>query len=752
MKIIQKFWPVMLFVFVTASYFWQVIFKNLIPFPGDILVGAYLPWYEYKWGTITGVPFKANSSTPDIYSQFYLWKSLIAQSWKHFQFPLWNPYSYSGYPLLANYHSGALYPFNLFQVLFNESTGWSALIIFGVIGSLITMFLLLRQFQCSKPAACIGAFTYAFSGFAICWSQFINAPQALVWFPLLILVIDKYFAYNKPKYLFLLPFIFYLFFTSGHFQITSYGAIVITLFTLWKLLPRLTLKKFFLFCSVLFMTVGLSAIQILPTFEMATKGIRFDDHAITSRNYGLSPLRNVINLFAPDFFENPVTGNFWGFFNYHETIFYSGLITILLFISAIFLWKKLRPEIKFFWIIAFTAILLGFDTPLGKAIYLFKIPGLSTSDAGRIAALFTFGSSIVVAGIIDTWKTISLKTVIKITTLWTVILSAIWIIALNSNLGTAARHLIAQNNMIFPSLLFIATISTLVIFRKKHNLLCLFLGLIIIADLFRFGWKYTAFVPQTYLYPKTPITDYLTTENSKDIFRIDREKAEIMPNSTWMAYRLMSPSGYDPMALKDYVLNFEKGLNNRPDSNPSRYSEIDNYSATQLASFNVKYLLVVKRDKIGRTCGDVINSKIDLTQWTTVFQTKCSAILQNNLYQSRVRFIDSTTAQAKILSYSPNTVKISYQNGLNNTLLLADTWYPGWVATVNQKPVPITQCEGIFRCITLPDNSGMVTFDYQPASFWLGFKISLISLIITILALFITSRHHFHFGMPSKSD
>ena len=32
----------MLFVFVTASYFWQVIFKNLIPFPGDILVGAYL--------------------------------------------------------------------------------------------------------------------------------------------------------------------------------------------------------------------------------------------------------------------------------------------------------------------------------------------------------------------------------------------------------------------------------------------------------------------------------------------------------------------------------------------------------------------------------------------------------------------------------------------------------------------------------------------------------------------------------------
>jgi len=43
--------------------------------------------------------------------------------------------------------------------------------------------------------------------------------------------------------------------------------------------------------------------------------------------------------------------------------------------------------------------MFGFDTPLGRAIYTLKVPGVSTSAAGRIAVIFSL-SLAVLAGIV----------------------------------------------------------------------------------------------------------------------------------------------------------------------------------------------------------------------------------------------------------------------------------------------------------------------------------------------------------------
>lgn len=745
MNRLTRWWPYALIIFIVMVYFWKVWLKNLVPFPGDILLGAYLPWLESKWGTSTGIPFKNNPSTPDVYSQFFLWKSLIAESFKSGHWPLWNPYSYSGYPLLANYHSGALYPFNFLMVLLGDANGWSLIVLGGVLGSFVTMYLLLKQFGRSNWAAILGGLAYSFSGFAISWSQFINAPQALIWLPLLVLLIDRYFEKRKITDLLWLPCIFFFFFTAGHFQITVYGSLLLFAFVLWRQSKAFSIRKLFVFLPILALTVGFVSVQLLPTFEMAQNGMRTGDRALESRNYGLSPTRNLVNLVAPDFFGNPVTMNFWGFFNYHETIFYAGILTTLAIIWTVLVWKYLESKTKFFWIVAILAILFGFDTPLGRAIYSQKVPGLSTSDAGRVASMFAFGGSIVLAGIADCLDKISKKKVVLMMFTGSLVGFLVFFIAIKSQalwgsvatggLTTQTRQTVSIRNVVLPIGLIGLSLFSLFLFKKNKQWVLFFWFVILVLDLFRFGWKYTPFVPKLYLYPDTAPTAFLEEKSSNEVFRIDREKAEILPNATWMAFRLMSPSGYDPMALKEYVSDYDRILNHRPEASPSRYSEIDTYDAEAMGYFNVKYLMVVKRDRDGKIGGELINGAIDQRVWNKVFETRDTAILENTKYQERTRIVDSNGRKAEgkawITQYTNDRIVVGFSNINGSYLLLADTYYPGWKATINGKQTKIGDYIKPFRVVDIRGvDKGEIIFEYKPKSFSVGLFISCFSLVV----------------------
>src|SRR3989344_5960513 len=155
MKLLGKFSPVLIFLCIVIVYYWKIFFKGHIAMPADLLVGAYFPWLSEKWGMPAGVPVK-NPLISDVFSQFFIWKSLIAESFKNLEFPLWNPYSYFGHPLLANFHSGALNPFNFLFVIFGDITGWNFYVIFQRLLSAVSMFLFLKHHLKNKEAAIAG--------------------------------------------------------------------------------------------------------------------------------------------------------------------------------------------------------------------------------------------------------------------------------------------------------------------------------------------------------------------------------------------------------------------------------------------------------------------------------------------------------------------------------------------------------------------------------------------------------------------
>jgi uncharacterized membrane protein YfhO len=743
MKKILKFWPFLVFVGATITYFWQVFLKGYVPFPGDLLVGAYLPWLDSKWGFPTGVPVK-NPLISDIMSQFYIWRSLVSEGWRHLQIPLWDPYSYSGYPLLATFHTGVFYPLTFIHMLLGDIRGWSFLVIIPSLASAITMYFFLRQIKIKKIGAVIGGIIYAYAGFAISWAQFITAAQAMIWMPLVFIVLEKYFQSKKKSTIYWLPFVFFLLITSGHFQIMVYISVLTVVYFMWKWLEEKNIKMITGAIFPAILTVGLVAFQLLPTLELSKYGLRSEENYISAYNYGLLPMKYLTTLIAPDYYGNPATGNFFGVFNYHEAIFYCGVLSIFCFILSLFLFKK-DKYVRFFSITAVFAWMFGFDTPLGRAIYTLNVPGVSTSAAGRIAVIFSLSLAVLAGIVISNLDKINYKKIlftIGVMGLFYAIAyylarftNGIYTTDTNASLTLAQKRVVTLHNLWLPGA-FVVGYSMVLLLSKKWKIFTGALLVMICLEMFRFGWKYIPVVPTKIVFPETPITTFLEDKSKTEVFRIDRESAEIMPPNTWAQYRFMSPSGYDPMAIDDYASTYQIKLDGNNSGSVSRYSELTQYDAKALGDFNVKYLLAVKRNDIGVIGGNNLNYTIDQKQWKKVFETNGTAVLENTKYQARARYLDSTSSgEVKITSYTPNTVNISYRNGAGKTLLLADTYYPGWKAMINGKETKIDKCDGDFRCVKLTEQNGTVVFDYQPQSFWVGIKISLVCLVATLAAL-----------------
>lgn len=401
---LRKWWVFGLFAVLLSVFFYKVWLKDLVPFPGDLLVGAYYPWLEYKWGYEVGVPIK-NQLISDVFSQVYIWKDLAFESFKNGQWPLWNPYVYSGYPLLASFSGGVLYPLNMLLLLGVD--GWSMMVIMQVLGSLAGMYWFLRLRKLERISAVIGAVAYAFSAAMIIRLEWNTAGQVMWWLAVNMALIEYYFEKSKRAAVLIPPVIFMLI-TAGHFQTMFYGLVLILGYTIFKWIGKERKSGVALIVA---MGLGLliSSLQILPTMEMMGKSVRLAESAIVRDNYGLLPWGNLITMWAPDFFGNPTTINYWGVINYNETVFYPGLIGFVALLWALFNWRKIRKENRFFLIVACVAVFMAFDNPLGRLVYDLKVPFLSTGYAARVLVILVFACSVLIGSWLEKLRDMNRK-------------------------------------------------------------------------------------------------------------------------------------------------------------------------------------------------------------------------------------------------------------------------------------------------------------------------------------------------------
>ena len=85
---------------------------------------------------------------------------------------------------------------------------------------------------------------------------------------------------------------------------------------------------------------------------------------------------------------------------------------------------------------------------------------------------------------------------------------------------------------------------------------------------------------------------------------------------------------------------------------------------------------------------------------------------------------------AEVISYRANDVLVRVRAPVEGFLVLADTHYPGWRATVDGAETPILRANYSMRAVRMPPGSHDVRFRYEPRLLWAGAAVSLVTTLV----------------------
>jgi hypothetical protein len=92
-------------------------------------------------------------------------------------------------------------------------------------------------------------------------------------------------------------------------------------------------------------------------------------------------------------------------------------------------------------------------------------------------------------------------------------------------------------------------------------------------------------------------------------------------------------------------------------------------------------------------------------------------------------------ATARLTSYRARRVQIQATAAKPSLLVLTDSFYPGWKATVDGRSVPVRRVDYLLRGVSIGPGRHTVVFRYQPTSWTIGWVVSLITLLALIAAV-----------------
>ncbi|OGH14282.1 MAG: hypothetical protein A2687_01500 [Candidatus Levybacteria bacterium RIFCSPHIGHO2_01_FULL_38_26] len=668
-----RFLPIVLFTAIVLFFFSSFIFQGRLPIPSDTIVGLYHPFRDvYSEGYPNGIPFK-NSLITDPVRQQYPWRELVVSLEKKFDLPFWNPYSFSGTPLLGNMQSAALYPLNILFIFFPFNTAWIILIILGPLLGGLFLYYYLNNLKINKWASLLGALGFSFSGFFIAWMEWGTIPHVALWLPLALLSIDKIFLYftekskiwfdkltilsnveeqfknkNLLKWGFVFVFSLVSSFFAGHLQIFFYlFALVLVYFIARWVQLGMSKKMLLLFLILNSLFLIFTSVQWLPTLQFILHSAREVDQVGWQSEGWFVPWHHLIQFIAPDFFGNPTTLNYWGAWNYGELVGYVGILPFLMAVFALFF--RHDKKTLFFGTIFFLSLIFSLPTILAKLPYQLNIPFLLTSQPTRLLFIADFSLAVLAAFGFDYFIRVRKKEILYPLIFVTFILGGLWgfVIFGNDLIKVSSENLaVAKNNLILPSAVLFATsflIFVTFIYKSKMIrlpahfarrarwikiiLLASFL-IITIFDLLRFAFKFTPFTQEEYLFPSTKTISFLQEQEGQ--FRIMSTDKRIFPPNFSVFYRLQSVDGYDPLYLRRYgelVAASERGS---PDISPpfgfNRIITPQNFESKIIDLLGVKYVLSLT---------DLESSKL-----AKVFQEGETRVYENKNAMPRAFFVE----------------------------------------------------------------------------------------------------------------
>jgi len=694
-------------------------------------------FYDLRLTLNRGLVITDDIFASDLMNDRYPVRVELARGLKQGRLPLWTPLIYGGFPLQANPESGITYPLNIFFFgLFSPSWALNLSIILKFFLAGLFMFLYLRQIGIDPRAAFIGAIAFSWSGFFISHLKHLNMHDAAIWVPLLLFLLEKYRRRRSPLWLFLTAGVLGLQILAGHPQISYYTVFLVIGYYLWIEWPYLKTIRHaprslaYLFI-LLALALGLGMVQLLPGYELTNWSER-----VGGIGYGFAVqhkywLRNLLTFIYPFVNGDPGRATYHGSGVFWEDYGYLGLLP--LFFAGYALVKAFRKNrhVKFFTVLAAASLVLMLgDQALLFKILFYVVPGMKFFRFSQRFILFVDLSLAALASI-------GLDRAFKNRPAWAFLL----VIGLT-----------------IPDLYIMQKRQNPVVSRDRWEALPA-TAQVILRDPTRFR-VYTLGGSESHM------SAYVMAQGWEgDLTPYVRQRSSLQPSAN-MLDKIASNTGYINLVPRHLIrlwgnekvsglITKTAGIaaNNLVFIPREPFLKIMN-------AYNVKYLVSIWRidhpelEPLGLFNGFQLyrNRSVQpraffVPQAVAASDEKAESLFVAGAVDLRRQVLladtiftgtatDTTgTAAISIIELSGERLVVDAETPADGWIFLSDTYYPGWRAELDGRPVQIHRANICGRAIAVGAGKHKIEFIFRSKTYLIGSRISLLALVLIGIGL-----------------
>lgn len=721
---------------------------------------------------------------PDSANQVLPWFQFQAMQWHGLHLPAWDPNAWTGQPLYGQGQPGSAYPLNWLLFLLPLSRGsismtglnWYFVLIRYL--AMLGCYALCRELKCSRAASILGACVFGLGGFVAStgWPQMVNGA---VWAPLVFLFLFRVERGERPIANSLLSGFFLGFaWLSGHHQAPLFISLAAAGVWIWMAMRGGRIHGSVVRLAALSFGIAVmaSAFQTFPMAEYGSRSVRWlgtpeplsfsetTPYYVHEQN-ALKPL-GILSVFLPI----PVL---WKPF--------IGITALsLAALGAILAWRE--KYARWLAILAAGGLLfaLGPDGLIQGVLYS-VIPMLQKARSpGAAIVVFSLGAAPLVAMGFDR------LTAIERESNSTDILLSPWpryfaraLAAFGAMLLLASIFLWFATQIFAPRLFAVSSLPVKIdpassvnwmiisavaalgaaalitasrngVARDGGAMLCaLFLILFELSTVAPFG--FTERGPNS---EKTPLLNNFSKHkdiaqfllNRRDSGRIEYLAADIPYNfgdwygletfSTYTAsvtanvwqHQIFNPGVRDVLGIR-YSIAKQPA---RPEQHlvftgASGLNVYENPSAFPRA-WAVHDSMQVPDSKTARAT--LASPEFDARKKVFFLDSGSGS------HAPSIACADASADHVTLAVHGNNRVVVKASLACPGIVILSDTFYPGWRATVDGKPVTIEEADGIFRGVAVPAGEHVIDMKYRPLSVIGGGLLSLLAGLIAAAAFF----------------
>jgi len=179
----------------------------------------------------------------DYADQFYPWSLIYAESIKAWSLPLWTQFFHSGFPLAAEGQTGVFYPLNMFFfAVFSFKFAYNYIVVLHFVLAGIFTYIFSRRLGADQWGGALAAFLVCFgSAYAGCFYNTVTV-KTLIWVPLVLYLLEKYFDDRKARYLIYCGIIAGIQLLAGFAQLAIYSLFFYGVYFMSGLIARKDIK------------------------------------------------------------------------------------------------------------------------------------------------------------------------------------------------------------------------------------------------------------------------------------------------------------------------------------------------------------------------------------------------------------------------------------------------------------------------------------------------------------------------------